>query len=240
MNKIGEADLKLLKETYKDNINEALEKVQNNYPIQYLIGYVDFYDLKIDVNEDVLIPRYETEILVDLFIKKIKNRNYKTLIDICTGSGCIALALKKNVNLDVDACDISIKAIKVAKKNALNNKVDVNFFIKDILNEDLTKRYDCIISNPPYVKEDEYVSLETKYEPQIALFAKDNGLEFYKRILNLAKINLNDNGLIAFEIGATLGEDIKKIALEYFPKAKITILKDFNNFERFFFLENIV
>lgn len=235
MNNIGSADLKLLKELYPKNFDEQLKKIKNNYPIQYLIGYVDFYDTKILVNENVLIPRFETEILIDKAIKRLKEKNYQNLIDICTGSGCIAIALKKNLNLDVNACDISEKALEVANKNALENKVNINYFKNDILNEELPNTYDCIISNPPYVSTEEYVSPETKYEPNIALYSK--GIEFYERILFLATKYLNKNGMIIFEIGATQALDIKKTALSYFPNSKITIEKDYNNFDRFMFIE---
>ncbi len=235
LNNIGDADLKLLKELYPKNFDEQLEKVKNNYPIQYLIGYVDFYDTKILVNENVLIPRFETEILVDKVVKRLKKKNYQNLIDICTGSGCIAIALKKNLNMEVNACDISENGLEIANKNALENKVNINYFKKDILKEELTSIYDCIISNPPYVSTEEYVSPETKYEPTIALYSK--GIEFYERILFLATKYLNKNGMIIFEIGATQALDIKKTALSYFPNSKITIEKDYNNFDRFMFIE---
>ncbi len=101
MNNIGNADLKLLKDLYPHNYNEMLQKVKNHYPIQYLIGYVDFYNIKIKVTEDVLIPRFETELLVDKTIKLLKTKNYTNLIDICTGSGAIAIALKKNLNIEI-------------------------------------------------------------------------------------------------------------------------------------------
>jgi len=235
LNNIGEADLKLLKEFYSENFNEQLEKVKNNYPIQYLIGYVDFYDTKISVNENVLIPRFETEILVDKTIKRLKEKNYQNIIDICTGSGCIAIALKKNLDIEVNACDISEKALEIANKNALENRVNINYFKKDILKEELPNTYDCIISNPPYVSVNEYVSPETKYEPSIALYSQ--GIEFYEQILFLATKHLNKNGMIIFEIGATQSLDIKKTALRYFPNSKITIEKDYNNFDRFMFIE---
>lgn len=235
---IGSTDWKLLQEKYNNNLDYALKKLKENYPIQYLIGYVDFYNTKINVNESVLIPRFETELLVDKAIKLLKNKTYTNLIDICTGSGCIAIALKSNLNLKIDACDISDEALKIAKTNSKTNATDINFLKIDILNEELNQKYDCIISNPPYVKHDEYTSLETKYEPQIALYANNNGLEFYERIIKLATKYLNEKGTIIFEIGATEAQDIKKLALEYFPKAKITIEKDYNNFDRFLFIEN--
>lgn len=237
LNKIGNAELDTLKKTYQGNINDALKKIEAGYPIQYLIGYVDFYNCKINVNNNVLIPRFETEYLVEKSIKRLKNKTIKTGIDLCTGSGAIAIALKKNLNIEIDACDISLNALEVAKKNALENNVNIHFFEKDILKNNLKGKYDFIISNPPYIKEEEYTSIETKYEPQIALFAKNNGLEFYQRIIELSKNILNPHGTIIFEIGNTLGEEIKKIALNTYPKAIITIEKDYNNFNRFMFIE---
>ena len=237
LNKIGTAEIKALKEKYQGNIDEAQKLLKQNYPIQYLIGNVIFYDCKINVNEDVLIPRFETEYLVEKTIRILENKNIKKGIDLCTGSGAIAIALKKNLNISIDACDISSKALKIAKKNALENNVKITFFLKDILKESINNKYDFIISNPPYVLKDEYTSPETKYEPSIALYANDSGLEFYKRILILSKQILNPKGLIIFEIGATLGEEIKKIALDIYPKANIIIEKDYNNFNRFMFIE---
>lgn len=234
---ISAPDWHLLQEKYGNNLDFALKKLEENYPIQYLIGYVDFYNTKINVNESALIPRFETELLVDKATKLLKTKKYTNVIDICTGSGCIAIALKKNLNLEIDACDISEEALKLAKKNSKLNQTNINFFKLDILNEELTQKYDCIISNPPYVKKDEYTSPETKYEPQIALFANNEGLEFYERIIELATKYLNERGTIIFEIGATEAKDIKKLALKHFPKAKIIIEKDYNNFDRFFFIE---
>ena len=237
MNKIGAAEFKALKENYQGDLNETLELLKENYPIQYLIGFVDFYDCMIKVNENVLIPRYETEYLVEKAIQRLKNKNITSGIDLCTGSGCIAIALKKHLDINIDACDISKDALKVAEDNAKENKVDINFFQKDILNEEVFGNYDFIISNPPYVKEREYTSPETKYEPSIALFAKDEGLEFYKRILDLSKQILNKKGIIIFEIGSTLGNNIKEYAKKIYPNAIITIEQDYNNLDRFMFIE---
>ena len=237
MNKIGSAELKALKKYYKGDLKEAEELLKKNYPIQYLIGFVEFYNCQIEVNKNVLIPRYETEYLVEKSINLLKTKNVKKGIDLCTGSGAIAIALAKNLKINMDACDISIKALEVAKKNALKNKVDINLFKKDILKDKIDGKYDFIISNPPYIKEWEYTSAETKYEPSIALYAKDNGLEFYKKILSFSKEILNPNGIIIFEIGDTLNEEIKKIALDIYPKAIITTEKDYNNFNRFMFIK---
>ena len=237
LNKIGLAELKALKENYQGNLEEAQKKLEEGYPIQYLIGHVDFYNCKIKVNENVLIPRYETEYLVEKTIKLLKTKNLKTGIDLCTGSGAIAIALKKNLNIKIDVCDISNLALKIAQENAQKNNTNIFFFKKDILTEEIEGKYDFIISNPPYIKENEYTSPETKYEPSIALYAKDNGLEFYKKIIEISPNVLNKNGIIIFEIGATLGDEIKKIALDTYPKANIIIEKDYNNFNRFMFIE---
>lgn len=237
LNKIGLAELKALKENYQGNLEEAQKKLEEGYPIQYLIGHVDFYNCKIKVNENVLIPRYETEYLVEKTIKLLKTKNLKTGIDLCTGSGAIAIALKKNLNIKIDACDISNLALKIAQENAQKNNTNIFFFKKNILTEEIEGKYDFIISNPPYIKENEYTSPETKYEPSIALYAKDNGLEFYKKIIEISPNVLNKNGIIIFEIGTTLGDEIKKIALDTYPKANIIIEKDYNNFNRFMFIE---
>ncbi len=237
MNNIGNADLKLLKEMYPHDYDTKLKKLKENYPIQYLIGYVDFYNTKINVNEDVLIPRFETELMMEKTLKFLKNKNYNTIFEIGTGSGAIAITLKKYTNLNVYACDISPKALKVAMQNSDKNLVNINFFQMDILKEYPQIKFDCLISNPPYVKEDELVSPETKYEPKIALYAKNNGLEFYERILSIAPLILNKNGSIIFEIGATQKESIKKIALKYYPKAIINTYQDYNNYDRFMFIE---
>lgn len=237
LNKIGTSELKAFKENFKGDIKEAEKLLKINYPIQYLIGYVDFYNCKINVNENVLIPRFETEYLVEKAILLLKNKKIKSGIDLCTGSGAIAIALKKNLNIEIDACDISKEALKVAKKNASENNVQINFFKKNILKDGFNRKYDFIISNPPYVKKGEYTSKETAYEPQIALFADETGLIFYKRIIELSKKILNPHGIIIFEIGSTLNEEIKKIALEIYPKAIVTTEKDFNNYNRFMFIE---
>lgn len=235
---IGQADWLLLKEKYKTNFSFVEQKIKESYPIQYLIGYVDFYNTKIKVNENVLIPRFETELLVDKTVKYLKNKNFKSILDICTGSGCIAITLKRYLNnIEIDACDISNEALKVAQINAKENNTHINFFQMDILKDKPKQKYDCLISNPPYVSHEEYTSLETKYEPQIALYANNDGLEFYNRILSIAKEILNENGTIIFEIGATQAKKIKKLALKYFPTAKIKVEKDYNNYERYIFIK---
>ena len=223
----------------KDKLEEGLEQLKQGIPVQYIVGNVNFYGNTINVNKNVLIPRFETELLVDKTIKYIKNnfKHHVDILDIATGSGCIAITLKKEIDSTVDASDISESALKVAQKNALNNKVDINFINSDMLTN-ITKKYDIIISNPPYLtKEDDIMDIVKNNEPEIALYAKDNGLYYYDVILKNIKNNLKDKYLIAFEIGYTQGEAIKNLALKYLDNINVKIEKDFSNKDRFVFIE---
>lgn len=223
----------------KDKLEEGLEQLKQGIPVQYIVGNIDFYGNTINVNKNVLIPRFETELLVDKTIKYIKTnfKNRVDILDIATGSGCIAITLKKEIDSTVDASDISESALKVAQENALNNKVDINFINSDMLTN-ITKRYDIIISNPPYLtKDDDIMDIVKNNEPEIALYAKDNGLYYYDVILKNIKNNLKDKYLIAFEIGYTQGEDIKNIALKYLDNINVKIEKDYSNKDRFVFIE---
>lgn len=235
---ITDTDWKILKEKYPQNINEILKKLESHYPVQYLIGNVEFLNTIINVDERVLIPRFETELLVEKTIKRIKALNIQNprIIDLGTGSGCIAISLKKNLPCFVTAIDISEQAIELAKENALKNQVEIEYKIENMINTNL-EGYDVIISNPPYVKETESVGEETKYEPQNALFAKNNGLYFYEEILkNMSKLSTMPK-LVAFEIGMSEGEDIKSLALKYLSTKKILIEKDLTNRDRYIFIE---
>lgn len=223
----------------KDKLEEGLEQLKQGIPVQYIVGNIDFYGNTINVNKNVLIPRFETELLVDKTIKYIKTnfKHHVDILDIATGSGCIAITLKKEIDSTVDASDISESALKVAQENALNNKVDINFINSDMLTN-ITKRYDIIISNPPYLtKEDDIMDIVKNNEPEIALYAKDNGLYYYDVILKNIKNNLKDKYLIAFEIGYTQGEAIKNIALKYLDNINVKIEKDYSNKDRFVFIE---
>ena len=220
------------------NIDEDYKKLLNQYPIQYLIGYVNFYGYKINVNEDVLIPRYETEFLVEKTIKycqKIFNDKV-SILDIGTGSGAISIALKKNIDCDVTACDISKKALEMAKNNAKSNNVDINFIESDIFNN-INDKYDIIISNPPYIANNEEVEYSVdKYEPHLALYANDNGLYFYKKIIKNASKYLNDKFMVAFEIGYQQADDIIKIVDNNFTDVKTIIEKDLSGKDRYLFI----
>lgn len=236
---------KYLKEQGKDtsiNYDQVIKELAKGKPIQYIIGNVNFYGNIIDVNESVLIPRYETELLVDKTITKIKKLfpNKKVdLIDLGTGSGCIAISIKKNIPANVDALDISIQALEVAKKNAQNNSVDINFIHADMTTYQ-NKKYDVIISNPPYIKEDEPImDLVKNNEPSIALYAKEEGIYYYKKILENIKNITKDKYLICFEIGETQSTTIVDIAKKNLTNINISVEKDYSNKDRFIFITNL-
>lgn len=234
-------DLELLKEKYPNNLDEILDKIKNNYPIQYLIGDVNFYGYKILVNEDVLIPRFETELLVEKTLDLINLHHIEKpkILDIGTGSGCIAITLKKKINnASITAIDISPKALKVAKENAKLNKVNIEFIEKDILKEDIEGKYGVIISNPPYLFEDDIVGEEIKFEPQMALYSSNKGLIFYETIIKKSVNHLNKNGIIAFETGIKQHNKIKEYLNKYYPNKKVICEKDYQGKDRFVFLIN--
>jgi len=177
-----------------------------------------FYGLPLKINEHVLIPRPETEELVDWVIKEVKHKK-DSLLDIGTGSGCIPIAIKKNLPaISVSAIDISAEALKVASANALINGTEVNFIEADILSYSSDEKYDVIVSNPPYIRELEKADMHENvlaHEPHAALFVSDeNPLIFYKTISDFAYINLNPNGYLFFEINEFLWEETLKILID--------------------------
>ena len=222
------------------NIEKDYQKLLEGYPIQYLIGYVDFYGYKINVNENVLIPRYETEYLVEKTINYSKKMfdGKLDILDLGTGSGAISIVLGKKLDSNVTGVDISDKALEVARNNALQNNININFIKSDML-ENVTGKYDIVISNPPYIdSEEKIMDSVKKYEPHLALYAKDNGLYFYKNILSNIKPYLKEKFIIAFEIGWWQGKLIETIAKEYFEDSKVLTLKDLTNRDRYIFVIN--
>ena len=214
--------------------NSILEQLKLEIPIQYLLGKTSFYGLDFEVNENVLIPRPETEELVDWIIKEnAKIAGFKDLkiLDIGTGSGCIAVSLAKNIpNAQVYANDVSERALATAKKNAAINKVDVTFITQNILEiADLKQQFDIIVSNPPYVRNLEKQEIKKNVldnEPHLALFVEDDdALLFYKKIAVLAQKNLVESGLLFFEINQYLGEDMIAL-LEKMNFKNIDLRKD--------------
>ncbi|MGM9882339.1 MAG: peptide chain release factor N(5)-glutamine methyltransferase [Bacilli bacterium] len=221
-----------------DKLEDGLRLLEDGKPVQYIVGNVDFYGNTIKVNESVLIPRFETELLVDKTIKLInKYFNKKVdILDIGTGSGCIAITLDKLLNCNIDGIDISDKALVVAKKNNKINGTNVQFYQSDIFTN-VNKKYDVIISNPPYISRDEKImDIVYNNEPHTALYADDNGLYFYDKILRDCKNYLKNRFIIAFEIGCKQGSSVKRIANKYLTNTYITIEKDYNGMDRFVFI----
>lgn len=222
----------------KDRLDEGIRKLEEGVPVQYIVGNVDFFGNIIKVNKDVLIPRFETELLVEKTIKYVKdNFNKKvSIVDIGTGSGCIAITLKKELDCDVTGVDISKEALDVAFINAKDNNVKIDFRLGNML-DNLDRKYDVLVSNPPYIREDEEIQdIVKNNEPHIALYAKDRGLYYYKEILKKAREHLNNKFMIAFEIGEMQADDIKKLAKKYLNDINIFVEKDYSNRDRFIFI----
>ena len=221
----------------KDKLEKGLKELKEGRPVQYIIGNVDFYNINLLVNENVLIPRFETEYLVEKTINYAKElKEPLDILDIGTGTGAIAISLVKNLSCNVLATDISKKALEIANENAKRNNVKINFKQSDIL-ENVKGKFDIIISNPPYISKDEIIDpLVKNNEPHIALYADNNGLYFYEEILKNIKPHLKEKSIIAFEIGMTQSEEITKIANKYLPKAKIVTEKDLAQKNRYIFI----
>ena len=219
----------------------ALSKLRLQEPIQYILGKTEFMGLDLMVNEDVLIPRPETEELVQWLIDEVRSDADSTskisILDIGTGSGCIAISLAKSLpNARLYALDVSEKALHVAKQNALNNAVEVTFLHADILTlKNLENKFDIIVSNPPYVREVEKTQMHENVlqnEPDMALFVPDeNPLKFYKAITNFAIENLNSKGRLFLEINQYLGKESKQL-LEDHNFSEIELRKDIFGNER--------
>jgi release factor glutamine methyltransferase len=199
----------------------VLNQLKTQKPIQYILGETSFYGLTFYVNENTLIPRPETEELVQWILESNLNETSSTILDIGTGSGCIPITLKKNLpKATVFALDISEKALEVASKNAMLNKVDVAFLQQDILaTTKLQQRFDVIVSNPPYVRNLEKEEIATnvlQFEPHLALFVDDNdSLLFYRKICSLAQEFLTPNGQLFFEINQYLGPETIALVKSY-------------------------
>ncbi len=241
------SDLEYLKKYLKENnldetnLIKYQKELLNNRPIQYIVGNVNFYGNIIEVNEDVLIPRYETEFLVEKTISLAKKYFPQKIdiLDLGTGSGCIAITLKKHLKSNIDALDISNKALSIARKNAQNNNVKIKFLNKDIATYQ-EKQYDLIISNPPYISEEEEImDLVKNNEPHIALYAKDNGLYFYKKIIDNLPLITKEKYLLALEIGYNQAIPITEYAKNKLKDINITVEKDLSNKDRYIFITNI-
>jgi len=234
-----------MREVIPDSIYEAFmedvrKHAETGVPIQHLMGYEEFYGRRFSVDKHVLIPRPETEELVQTVIKAVEKSASDSIriVDVGTGSGVIAITLALELeNVEVIGVDISPEALEVAKKNAAQLDAKVKFrqgdFLQPLLDE--KEKVHIIVSNPPYIAEAERDALSDtvkNYDPELALFSGDNGLAAYKEIIKQAKDTLHPGGLLAFEIGHTQGTAINKLIIERYPQSVVDIIEDINKKER--------
>lgn len=228
-----------IEEEIKSKLEIAINRyLYQNEPVQYILNMAYFYGLKLYVNKNVLIPRPETEELVEIVIKN-NQLNNPIIVDIGTGSGAIALALKKHIpDSVVYATDISIEALDVARRNAKELSLDVSFLLGDLFAA-FDKKANMIVSNPPYIDLSEEVeSIVKDNEPHLALYAQQKGLFYYEAILSQAKVYLETQFLLAFEIPMDKDEQLLEIANRYFFGCDITILKDLTNRSRILLIKS--
>ena len=215
-------------EEEKEFVEEIYKKLANHIPAQYIIGHAEFFGMQLKVDERVLIPRPETEELVELILDENPKENLNVL-DIGTGSGAIALALAKNrPDWTITAADISQDALDLAMENA-NNQGLTLFFIKSNCFSEISSKYDIIVSNPPYISrvDESEVGLNVLHsEPHLALFADEDGLAIYRRIAEESKDYLNDGGKIYLEIGYKQGQSVPALFKENYPEKRVRTLKD--------------
>lgn len=229
----------------KENENKyfsLIEKhIKEDVPLSHLVGFEYFYDRKYKVTKDVLSPRMETEELIYRVVEYVKStkKNNLKILDLCTGSGIIAITLKKELSqfsIDVVASDISEEAIKVAKENAHVHDATIKFIQSDIF-DNIADKFDIIVSNPPYIDRKDEVTMQDnvlKYDPHLALFAEEEGMYFYRKIIEQANDYLNENGVIFFEIGYDQKDKIIKLADLNGYSAEV--YKDINGRDRMAFL----
>ncbi len=231
-------EIKLVKSVsekeYRDIIR-ATERRSKGEPISSIFGFVDFYGLRFDVNRKVLSPRMETEILVEEVVRLARTMPNPEICDLCTGSGAIAIAIAKNVKSKVCGIDVSKSAITTAKNNAEKNDVKVDFILSDLFLElKKSKKFDIIVSNPPYIKSEEIEKLDVEvknYDPRLALDGGGDGLDFYRKIVKSAPKHLTEGGYLYFELGIGQAEDVQKIMIEG-GFVDTHIVKDYNKIER--------
>lgn len=224
----------------KDEINiyrEFIRRRGKSEPLQYITGKVEFYGLLFNVNSSVLIPRQETEVLIETILNSVNKEDNLKILDIGTGSGNISISLTKYLpNAEITATDISDESLKTAKVNAEINEVSekINFINHNIVFDDLNEEFDIVVSNPPYISEKEYPDLKDElkvYEPKIALTDFSNGLNYYNVISSKAKMFLKNKGRIFFEVGQGQAEDVKKILAEN-NFNRISVTKDYLKIDR--------
>lgn len=231
---VPRTELALIDEIDIEQVDEIKQKAEmrlNNMPVEKIFNKSYFFGLEFKVDENVLSPRPESELLVETALKYIKQNNYKTVLDMCTGSGCLGISIKKNAEVLVSASDVSSKALKIAKHNAesLNAEID---FIKSNMFENINGKFDLIVSNPPYIDSEEIKELDKEvidHDPIIALDGGEMGLRFYNIIHENLRKYLNDGGMLIMEIG----EDQKDILLSLFNDFNLVeCIKDYDNHDR--------
>lgn len=234
INIIANENIELSNEN-KKQLLESIEKIKKGYPLQYITHYQEFMGIKFEVNENVLIPQPDTEVLVEKTIKIVQkcypkedNRNIK-ILDLCTGSGAIAISLKKYLpSVQVFASDISKKALEIAKTNAKKNDVQIKL-IESNMFENINEKFDIVVSNPPYIKTDEITKLsnQVQNEPRLALDGGKDGLDFYRIIQKNIKNYLYENGMLLMEIGYDQGQAVasmfknSKLVKDYAGKNRV-------------------
>ena len=223
----------------EEELKEIIEELKTGKPYQQILGHTEFYGKKFFVDENVLIPRPETEELVELAINKIRDSRFEIrdfkILDVGTGSGIIPITLKKHFpNAEISAIDISEKALEIAKKNAEFHQANIQFIQQDYLNTKLEENYDIIISNPPYIGIEENIEIEDSvkgFEPNIALFSPtSDALIFYKKIAKDGEKHLNENGMIFLEINQKLGKETLELFSNY---SESRLIKDLSGNDRF-------
>ena len=232
---------KLSKENEEKYFSLIEKHIKEDVPLSHLVGFEYFYDRKFKVTKDVLSPRMETEELIYKVVEYVKatKKNNLKILDLCTGSGIIAITLKKELEqvlVDVIASDISEEAIEVAKENAQSHDATIKFVKSDIFNN-IDDKFDIIVSNPPYIDRKDEVTMKDnvlKYDPHLALFAEEEGMYFYRKIIEQANDYLNENGVIFFEIGYDQKDKIIKLADINGYSAEV--YKDINGRDRMAFL----
>lgn len=233
---------KQLDEDFVKKYQNNKQRLRNHEPLGHVLGYEWFYGLKLKVNQDVLIPRNETEELcgnvsADIFDYFDENVD---VVDIATGSGALACAIKSDYpNAHVVACDISEKAIDIAKENALAHQLDITFLVGDMAQPLIEKqlKFDVVMCNPPYIKNDEEIESSVKdFEPHVALFGGDDGLDLYRKVLDQVPFIIKEKALVAFEIGYDQKQALLKEINDRFKDVTIICKQDVNNKDRMIFI----
>lgn len=232
---------KPVKEEMYTHYMQILEQIVEGKPIQYLLGHAYFMEEKFKVTEHTLIPREDTAGIVTLSNNFLENKVDAKILDIGTGTGILAIMIAKlNTKRHVFASDISPEALKVAKENALNHQVNVEFIESNLFEHIPQQSFDLIVSNPPYISEDELDLMDDsvkKFEPSLALFAEDNGLAIYKQLAKQIQSYVKETSMIIVEIGFQQGEAVKTIFSETFPNSTIEIILDLNGKNRYVQIE---